>query len=526
MNALDRVLGYFAPTSALRRAAARDMLRNYAAGSQGRLAQGWAPPRNAPDNVLESGRGLMVARGRDLGRNNAWVGHALRRLPAAIVGVGPTPSIQGTKVVRTQVGADWAEFCEAGDDAGGLSFGANLALAVRTLVETGEVFVVWTNEPAAAGLRVPLSYRLLPGDFLDTRMNGVAPLAKTEGGIVRYGIEYDKRGKVVAYWLYDRHPFDTDFIVAVPTSTRYSADQVDHVFERLWIGQRRGVPWLAPTAIPADDLAQYETAALWKARMAASLGLTIENTGPTPSSLGAQTTDSNGRTLEQLAPGAILRLRPGEKASQVSPPPDDNFGEFWRSRLYAIAAGLGMPYASLTGDLKQANYSSLREGKLLFWELLDCWQWHIIHDQLLRPAWRRFGRARYAAGRTSGGVLPGVKWSFPRRPWVDPAKDVAALEKELDLGLASWPDAVAARGEDPEEQVGEIGAWRKPLAAVGIAFGRAPGGGAPAAAGAPGAADPAAAEAGDSAQAQGATTTDGASDAEAEGDDVEAAVTE
>ena len=53
---------------------------------------------------------------------------------------------------------------------------------------------------------------------------------------------------------------------------------------------------------------------------------------------------------------------------------------------------------------------------------------------------------------------------------IDPVKDVEAKMKELTAGLDTWPEAVAARGEDPEDQIAVINLWRSRLAEAGVSF--------------------------------------------------------
>lgn len=475
MNILDRAIAGLAPGWAAAREESRYRLamfqqaRGYSAGETGRLQQGWNPTRTSQNETLAGKSSMMLARSRDLSRNNAWATMALRRLPAAIVGTQVTASVQiEAPRTRKAVSEDWDWLRENGNGAGDASWDADLHRVARTVVEAGDCLLVWNFTPAAQGDRVPLRWRALPPDYIDAAR--LAP--SVPGNVVLSGVEVDPDGRTVGVWLYERHPLDTVWGQTVP-SRLYPREQVDLVHEPLWLGQRRGVPWLAPVTMSLDELAQYETAALWKARMAASFALVRKRMGPAAAPLGTTGTDDAGRPTVTLAPGTVLDAGPGDELSALSPPTDDNFRMFWETRLFAIAAGLGLPVHALSGDLSKANYSSLREGKLLFWELVDQWQWHMVHDQVLRAAWRRFGQARFAVGRTMGGVLPPVRWSFPKRPWVDPKKDIEALTAELDLGLTTWPEAIAARGEDAEAQLAEIEAWRNRLAAVGMPVGRA-----------------------------------------------------
>jgi lambda family phage portal protein len=476
MAILDSLISLVSPGWAASRMRARieldglRALRGYDAGKQGgRHGRGWRPAKESNNTALSTGAALLASRSLDLVRNNPWAANAVRRLAADIVGTGPTASVTGSQAARNAVRSDWDWWRENGSAIGRQSWDTDLAMLVREVVSAGDALIVWENAGAADGMRVPLRYRVLSNDYLDrSRIQGV-----DVGNIVLDGVEMDPEGRVVAFWLYDRHPSDVGVTVRA-TSSRIPASRVDLIFEPLWLGQRRGVPWLAPVALAADDLAQYELAALWKAKMAASFGLARTGAAPGQSPLaGASTTKTqSGQQEITIGPGMMISLAPGESLAPIQPPRDDNFETFRKARLHAMAAGLGMPYHALTGDLTGANYSSLREGKLLYWSMVDMWQWHMIHDQVLRSVWRRFGQARYAAGRTQGGILPGVRWSFPKRPWVDPLKDAMALQLAMDLGLRSWPDAVAAEGEDPEAQLAEIAAWNARLKELGLAVGR------------------------------------------------------
>jgi capsid protein len=48
-----------------------------------------------------------------------------------------------------------------------------------------------------------------------------------------------------------------------------------------------------------------------------------------------------------------------------------NYEAFERIQLLRIAAGLGLPYDMLTGDLSKTSYSSIRAGILSFRRLCE-----------------------------------------------------------------------------------------------------------------------------------------------------------
>ena len=64
----------------------------------------------------------------------------------------------------------------------------------------------------------------------------------------------------------------------------------------------------------------------------------------------------------------------------------------------------------------------------------------------------------------------------PPAPWIDPLKDVAAIQAAIDAGLTSRRKAVAERGYSVEDLDAEIAADRDREAALNLTFGVAPNG--------------------------------------------------
>lgn len=83
-------------------------------------------------------------------------------------------------------------------------------------------------------------------------------------------------------------------------------------------------------------------------------------------------------------------LTPGQGLTQAA--------EFLRSQDREIAAGVGLTYEALIGDLGQANYSSARVGLLDFRRRVEMLQINLIEIQLLRPLWHRWWSVREMAG--------------------------------------------------------------------------------------------------------------------------------
>ena len=87
----------------------------------------------------------------------------------------------------------------------------------------------------------------------------------------------------------------------------------------------------------------------------------ITKTAPEEQLMGEiEATDDSGATVS-LEPGTLQVLLPGEDV-KFSTPADVGGGyeAFQYRTLLSVSASLGLPYHLVTGDVRQANYSSLR----------------------------------------------------------------------------------------------------------------------------------------------------------------------
>lgn len=444
---VERGLMAMAPGWAGRRIAhriqAEDLLRSYDAAKPSRATKNWKAPGTSAAAEDIPALAVLRNRSRDLARNNPWGRKAKRQIPAHMVGTGVVPRpTAGSDRTRQRALAAWDAWSEETDIEAGTGFDGQQNLTAATVVESGEALVLWDPDANARG---GWTTRVMEPDYLDENYNEVS--RNGSGHRIVGGIEIDAKGRRVAYHLFQEHPGDIlPSLRARADRVRVDAMFVDHVFERLRPGQIRGVPWMAASMLGLRDLADYRESERWRKKITSALSaFVISGSSPAASPLGqvSTETDPSGgrRAIERMAPGTIKRLLPGEDVKFSTPPADQGLEPYMRWELFAISAGIGLPYAEFTGDLSNANYGSMRAGKIEFWALLDVWQWLMIRPMLLRRAWQR-------VQATSG--VPGMpcEWGFPKRQWVDPLKDVTAEIKAIRGGLTSSPEAIGGRGYD------------------------------------------------------------------------------
>jgi len=139
-----------------------------------------------------------------------------------------------------------------------------------------------------------------------------------------------------------------------------------------------------------------------------------------------------------------------------------SYETFMRVRLRSIAAGMGITYEQLTGDLTGVNYSSIRAGLLEFRRRCEQFQHQVIVYQFCRPVWWRWIEAALLAGALprQDDVAPyyDAKWIPPGFAWVDPLKDIKAQIMAVRAGFKSRAEVVSEQGYDAEAIDREIAA--------------------------------------------------------------------
>jgi lambda family phage portal protein len=168
------------------------------------------------------------------------------------------------------------------------------------------------------------------------------------------------------------------------------------------------------------------------------------------------------KRAEAFRPGMIEYLKPGEDVKFGAPTSDANYAAYMRAQLHAIAAGLGITYEQLTGDLSQVNYSSLRAGLLEFRRSVETLRWQVFIPQFCVPVWRRFIDRAFLAGRI-GKIDYGVSWTPPKFEMIDPLKDAQADTLMMRNGTLTLREAIANRGFDPDQQIEDIAATNQLL---------------------------------------------------------------
>lgn len=430
----------------------------YAGGRLSRLTSDWVMLPLSADQELKWNLRAVRARARELVRDNPFAKRFIHLHATNVVGASGI-RLQGNVAKLTgephtawnaTIEAEWErwgrpEHCSVD---GRWSWRELERLIAKSLPQDGEVLlrlVRYFDNPYAFALQ------LIDPDQLDILFNRQPGAGENE---VRMGVEIDGWGRPVAYHIFSAHP--SEFDDKSRTLERVPAADIIHLYVAHRVGQTRGISWFHPILIALKMYDGYQEAELVAARVAAASSFFITSDG------ASFQVPEAGEVEEELTvePGVGRRLDPGQKIESWNPAhPSIAFDSFTKQILKGIATGLNVTHASISGDLSEANYSSLRAGLLPERD-----EWEILQDFLIAHCHQRVYEAWLQMAILSGRIKPGmrdpeglkVKWEPRGWDWIDPFNDMKANVTAIEYGLTSRTRIIQELGENPDEIFAEL----------------------------------------------------------------------
>ena len=471
---IDKAIAVVAPQTALKRTAARQKLQilnsgysNYGASVVKKSLAGWIHTGGSSREDIEDNVSILRQRTRDLYmgvpiangavktmRTNI-VGRGLRLKPnidAELLGISP----EERRTLEKQIEREWNIWAESTDcDMARIDNFCELQqLAFLNWLISGDCLAVLPVKPRLNqpyDLRVQLieADRLCSPDNCDTIDNKIVG-----------GVEVDQSGEVVAYHIADHHPLSyayTDIswqrVEAFGKTT--GRRNVLHIMNRERIGQRRGVPFLAPVIESLKQLGRYTDAELVAAVVSGMFTVFIEKAdASSEDAIGSiipeeVQVDAEDETTIELAPGAVIDLNEGEKAHDMNPGrPNANFGGFVEAICQQIGASLEIPYELLMKRFN-SSYTASKGALEEAWKMFNMYRDWLATD-FCQPVYEEWLTEAVAKGRIKAPgfftdpvirkAYCGAKWNGPAKGMLDPVKEVTAAEKRVQNGFSTRSD--------------------------------------------------------------------------------------
>lgn len=457
-------------------------------GRKGQWFDNWGAFLGSADRDWIPERGGVVARARDLFRNDPIASSAIARRKNAAVGKGwrlsAKPDARALGVTREQarelgqqIETEWKQYAYGYnfqvDAERKLNFGQLLRVATSHLMLDGEFLgvVEWAaDEPTRYKTRL----RLVDPDRLSN------PAGSIDTDTRRGGVELDPCSFApVGYHIRRRHPFDLGVSSQAFTwdywprySTPLGRPQVLHGFDPDRAAQHRGVSRFAAALKSFRSFSKFKDATVQAATIdALILGYVQSGAGPEAISENfayEQYADYHNDREEHyrdhpvklddavfptLPHGDELKFATANKTTA-------GFDAFAKAIIRLIAASLGVTYEELSMDYSSTNYSSARAAMVHAWAETVAFM-GVLEAQLVKPLYVAWLEEAIDAGRfpllANNDNWPDFyempdayaegRWIGPPRGYIDPTKEILAAAARIEAGISTLEDECAEQGK-------------------------------------------------------------------------------
>lgn len=460
-----------------------------AASLDDRALAGWVPPRGSADADLEGELELMVARSRDMARNNGLVSGADQTLKDNIIGAvlrlvaKPDYRLLGRDAEWARDWSrnveahfrSWAETTEC--DAGRKQ--TLLGLSLQMLGGAfnngdGLALPIWKER---AGSKWGTRLHVIESDRLAT------PYGMERRRDVSGGIHQDQHGEPLGYWLMKNHPGDRyglggfgmgpDAWQYVPAYTAWGRPRVIHLHDQARAGQSRAAPLIKAVMREISQAGRWVHTELQTAVTNSLIGGVLESdldpdtihaifaAGVGSGDGGTAETKYNNLTggySSRLQAGSMVRVPIGTTYKPIDSSRNTaGMSAFMDTMMRWIAAGLNMPYELFLKDFSKSNYSSARAA------LLEAWRYFYGRRRWIIDGWLNTVYGLWLEEAINRGVIeaPGFyenryayqrcRWLFQGRGHIDPVKEPTGDNLRLSNGTATLEQICAEHGLDWEE---------------------------------------------------------------------------
>lgn len=465
----------------------------------------WRPGLKSADAAVLRNGPMIRARARDLVRNDPYAKNAVRMNRDAVSGSGLKLALKidwrtlGIKDI--EAAAEWQDFVVRAWEAYAESiefqadarrqstFSQLFALADQTDFVDGESLAVIEMKPGVGIYQTCLN--LIDVDRLSN------PNGAPDQGNIRGGIERDRYGEPIAYYIREGHPADVGLNIEshtwqrVPRMLPWGRPVVLHTYDITRPEMTRGVSEFASAIVPMKQLRDYTDTELQTATVQAAYAAVIKTEldySQAMSVLGAGMASNSGSsqqlwnmTMGYMANAAdyakqreltfmgtkIPHLLPNESLELMrATHPNSNFADFEKAFVRQLAAGLGVEAHELAKNYTDVNYSAARAALLSVWRTYRARR----NRNVSAFAMPFFGAWLEEAVEIGGVPLPpGVTDFLAARPYIvkgtfiawgkpliDPLKEREAQRLGMQMGVETMEEITAEEGQSWRDNLDQL----------------------------------------------------------------------
>lgn len=350
------------------------------------------------------------------------------------------------------------------------------------------------SNPYALKIQLIESNRVCsPGTYSNIGINNTYSLAvknPLNGNDIINGVEIDKNGAVIAYWIANRPPYDptnlgnaTKWERVVAFGPRTGLPLILQVSHEDRPEQYRGVPQLAPVIEEILQISRYTRAELTAAIVRSFFTLFFKE-----GSSGSDIDDVLQSTYEEkyklnpndykLGAATMNTLPPGWEIETIdSKSSISTYEPFVNTLITMVGAGLNIPAEVIMGKFN-SSYSAARGALNQAYAIFKQRRVWFARD-FCQPIYEMWLAEAIATGRVKApgyGTDPLITKAWNKADWfgpvnglLDPVKEVQAAQMKISMGVSTHErEAAELTGTDFEDNVDVLALENEKWSAAGL----------------------------------------------------------
>lgn len=396
------------------------------------------------------------------------VGQGLRlntQINKDILRISPESAIEWQKRTEAEFNL-WASSKQSCDAIGVNDFYSLQQLAITSWLLSGDAFCVFKMRKPTLLNPYELRLHLIEADRISTpTINqkygfGITTDGRAKNGNLIYdGVEIDKDGMIVAYYICNNYKKSITYTVESVNSKwqrieaygkETGTPNILHIMDAERPEQYRGVPYLSQVITTLRQTSLFTESELTKAVIQSFYTAFVLTDSPEDNPMN----EADGLSGEvektqdeyELGAGNINFMKPGESIEFADPTsPNSSFEGFMKVMFRLIGSALEIPNELLLKEFSK-SYSASRGALLEAWKAFRMRRDWLISD-FCQPVYERWLDEAVAKGRIQAPgyfndplirrAWQGSVWEGPAPGMLDPTKEIEAEEKAIANGFST-----------------------------------------------------------------------------------------